>query len=92
MRLLLIQLLKIQTTILRSTNGPGGRRRYRARVTSGFSKAMDRSCCKAKALFGAHLTSCDRSAPLLTARLCRIMFDASVQSFPISYGQRPSGL
>ena len=42
MRLPLIQSLKIQTTIIRSISGLGGRRRYRPRVTSGFNKAMGR--------------------------------------------------
>lgn len=43
MRLPLILSLKIQTIIIRSTSGLGGRQRYRSRVTSGFSKAMGRS-------------------------------------------------
>ena len=50
MRLPLIQSLKIQTTIIRSTNGLGGRRCYRPRVTSGFSKAMGRSFLRDQSL------------------------------------------
>ena len=50
MRLPLIQSLKIQTTIIRSTNGLGGRWRYRARVTSGFGKAMGRSYLRGESL------------------------------------------
>ena len=58
----------------------------------GLVKRWVAPYCETKALFGTYLTSCDRSAPFVTAWLRRIMFDASVQSFPTSYGQRLSGL